>query len=270
MVVFERTACISCGACARDCFPGAITMESGAPVLSAPDACIRCGHCVAVCPTAAVSMPDEDMSEVKPAAPMPDGSQMLELIQFRRSVRHYTAEPVSDEQIAMLLDAARWCPTAKNAQSTRYLIVREQKRALLGAAIDALASVGQSMLADPALPADEARRAQKFVQWQADFLADPVGTDPLFFHAPVLILFLSGADARDAAAAAAYVSLQAAAMGLGCLFSGYFTAVAGAPAIRSLLDLPENCQVARCLVVGHPAVQFRRTVPRRPADVRWL
>lgn len=270
MITFDREACVGCGACARDCFPDAITMEAGRPVLSRPDACIRCGHCVAVCPTGAVSMPDADMSEVVSGVPDTDAASLLHLMQFRRSVRQYTAAPVTDEALARLLDAARWCPTAKNAQDTRYIVVREKRQALLSLALGALAQLGEKMLQDPALPADERRRAEKFVRWDKDFRADPAGTDPLFFHAPMLLLFISGPDARDAAAAAAFSGLEAAAMGLGCLFSGYFTAVSASPDIRAMLGLKGGEQVARCLVVGHPAVRFRRTVPRDRADVRCL
>ena len=271
MVTFDRAACIGCGACARDCFPGAIEMAGRTPEFSRPDACIRCGRCVAVCPTGAVSMPDEEMREVVPGAPDVREGELLHLMQFRRSVRQYTSAPVTDDELSRLLDAARWCPTAKNAQDTRYIVVREQKQALLGLALDALGGLGRSMLQNPALPPDERRRADNFIRWQQEFLADPAETDPLFFHAPMLLLFISGPDARDAAAAAAFSGLQAAAMGLGCLFSGYFTAVAAAsPDIRALLGLNEGEQVARCLVVGHPAVRFHRTVPRKAADVRYL
>jgi nitroreductase/NAD-dependent dihydropyrimidine dehydrogenase PreA subunit len=269
MIEFDRARCVGCGACARDCFPEAITMQNGAPTFSAPGACIRCGHCVAVCPMDCVTMPDAQMDEVRPGKPNVSADELLHLMQFRRSTRQYTAEPVTEAESEKLLTAARWCPTAKNAQNTTYIVVREQKTALLGAALEALASLGASMLRNPDLPPDEVRRAEKFVRWLDEFHADPT-FDPLFFHAPMLLLFVSKSDPRDAAAAAAYVGLQAAAMGLGCLFSGYFTAVAGqSEAIRTMLGLAPDEQVARCLVLGHPAVQFRRTVPRDAANVRF-
>lgn len=271
MVTFDNTICIGCGACARDCFPEAIVLDGRTPLFARPDACIRCGHCVAVCPVGAVSMPDENMAEVAAVTQTPDADALLHLMQLRRSVRQYTSQPVTDAELTQLINAARWCPTAKNAQDTRYLIVRQAKDALLREALTALAALGETMLAAPFLAPDERRRAEKFVRWLSDYRADPAGVDPLFFHAPALLLFVSGPDARDAAAAAAYVGLEAASMGLGCLFSGYFTAVAAESApIRAILGLADGEQVARCLVLGHPAVHFHRTVPRRAADVRQL
>ena len=80
-----------------------------------------------------------------------------------------------------------------------------------------------------------------------------------------------GNDARDAAAAAAYTELLAAELGLGCLYSGYFTACcAGSEAIRNLLGLKNGEQVVRCLVLGHPDVAFRRTAPRKPVSLTEL
>lgn len=270
MILFDRAACIGCGACVRDCFPHALTMERGLPELSAPASCIRCGHCIAVCPTAAVSMADADMSEVNEGVTSLEAAALLQAMQTRRSVRQYTDEPVTDEQLRMLIDAARWCPTAKNAQDTKYIIVREKKDELLGAALKELASLGRKSLSFPGFSKDDARRAENFIRWYDEYRIDPVNTDPLFFHAPALILFISGKEMRDAAAAAAYTGLMADSMGLGCLFSGYLNAVTNTKAIRELLELKDGERVARCLVVGHPAVHFRRGVPRDHADIRFL
>ncbi len=269
MIEFNRAACIGCGACVRDCFPHALSMEDGAPALSAPASCIRCGHCIAVCPTGAVTMPDADMAEVVEGIGRLGADELLHAMQSRRSVRQYTDEPVTDEELNKLLDAARWCPTAKNAQDTKYIIVREKKDELLGLALKDLASLGRKSLAFPGFTKDDARRAENFIRWYDEYQADPVNTDPLFFHAPALILFISGKEMRDAAAAAAYTGLMADALGLGCLFSGYLNAVTNTKAIRELLGLEEGERVARCLVVGHPAVRFRRSVPRDHADVRY-
>jgi nitroreductase len=114
------------------------------------------------------------------------------------------------------------------------------------------------------------RRAQNFLTWEQQVREDP-DFDPLFFHAPLLILLVSDAEgARDAAAAAAYMELLAHTLGLGCLYSGYFCAAAGDPAIRERLGLPEGRQVTRCLVLGWPDIKFRRSVPRKALQVRYL
>jgi anaerobic sulfite reductase subunit C len=49
----DKNGCISCGLCAKNCTPGAITMGEDRKPLLATDPCIWCGDCVKVCPTGA-------------------------------------------------------------------------------------------------------------------------------------------------------------------------------------------------------------------------
>lgn len=270
MIRFDTQRCIGCGLCVRDCFPGAISMVEGKPALSAPGNCLACGHCIAVCPGGCVSDDALNMEESFPVCTSSDPTSLLRLMQSRRSCRHYTAEPVTEAELNSLLEAARACPTAKNLQATRYIVVTEKIGALLDAALEGLGKVGIAQKATATAP-DELRRAENFIRWAALRKEDKT-FDPLFFHAPMLLMFVSdGALARDAAAAASYTELMAASMGLGCLYSGYFTAcAAGSPEIQSMLGLKSGEQVVRCLVLGHKDVRFFRTAPRRPLNITNL
>ncbi len=270
MIEFDLSRCIGCGKCAWDCFPSAITIENRKPSLTAPGNCIGCGHCIAICPVAAVSDPALPGDDIQPISKAHNPEALLGTMRARRSCRHYTDQPVTQQELSMLLSAARACPTAKNLQGTRYISVTKGIPAILDAALDALAQVGHMQLKTAADP-NELRRARNFLAWQQQRKEDG-SFDPLFFHAPQLLMFVSdGNDARDAAAAAAYTELMAAELGLGCLYSGYFTACcAGSEAIRNLLGLKNSEQVVRCLVLGHPDVTFRRTAPRKPISLTEL
>ena len=46
-------ACVSCGACAGECAPNAIS-EKGDKYWIDPDKCVDCGVCVDACPTEAI------------------------------------------------------------------------------------------------------------------------------------------------------------------------------------------------------------------------
>ncbi|MFX1319256.1 MAG: nitroreductase family protein [Promethearchaeota archaeon] len=48
-----------------------------------------------------------------------------ELVKKRRSIHYFTDEPVSNEDISHILEAARWAPSAGNNQPWRFIIVRE-------------------------------------------------------------------------------------------------------------------------------------------------
>lgn len=270
MITFDQNRCIGCGKCAWDCFPGAFTIENKQATLTAPANCIGCGHCIAVCPVGAVSDPALPCDDVQSIAAEHNPDALLSAMRARRSCRHYTDQPVTQQELSMLLSAARACPTAKNLQGTRYISVTKSIPALLDAALEGLGHVGTMQLKTATDPG-ELRRARNFIMWQQTRKEDTT-FDPLFFHAPQLLMFVSDkSDVRDAAAAAAYAELMAAELGLGCLYSGYFTACcAGSKEIQTMLGLKDNEQVVRCLVLGHPDIKFRRTAPRKPVSLTEL
>ena len=273
MISFDRTACIGCGACAADCFPHAIRMEDGRPQPAFLEACIHCGHCIAVCPVFAVSDEDLCMDEVREIPEKDrrvDPELLLNQMTFRRATRHFRPDPLREADLARILEAGRRCPTAKNRQATEFVLVEQEIETLRRMAIDRLADLGRAMRLRGAA-ADMLRRAETFVAWQEALREDPE-LDPLFFHAPALLLVISDEEGReDAAAAAAYMELEAVACGLGVLYSGYFAAAArGHEGIARVLGLEDGRSVIRCLVLGTPDIRFFRTVPREPLKFRRL
>src|SRR5665647_52392 len=52
----DKSACISCGLCAKSCVPKAIVMGADNKPVLTPEKCIWCGDCVKVCPTEAWSV----------------------------------------------------------------------------------------------------------------------------------------------------------------------------------------------------------------------
>lgn len=270
MIQIDPARCIGCGLCVGDCFPAALALSDGTAKLAAPDNCIGCGHCIAICPQNAMSDPNLPADDIRTLTKFQRPEELLELMRSRRSCRHYKKQPVARETVDALLAAARACPTAKNLQDTRYILVREKIPALLDAALAALGNVGVTQKVNATDPS-ELRRAENFIRW-AQLRQKDKTFDPLFFHAPLLMLFVSDrGDPRDAAAAASYVELMAAAQGLGCLYSGYFTAcAAGNTEIANILSLAAQEQVVRCLVLGYPDVRFQRTAPRKALDITEL
>lgn len=266
MIIIDSNKCIGCGLCVRDCFPGALTMEERNPRFAYSDRCIGCGHCIAVCPTEAVSDDTLDMNEVLSQQPEKTPENLLLSMQMRRSCRHFTAEVVSEHDLNMILEAARYCPTAKNLQGTRYIAVKESISELLDAALEGLGHAGRQIQKTATDP-NELRRANNFINW-SEIRRTNKNFDPLFFHAPLVLMFVSDGDVRDPAAAASYAELMAYHLGLGCLYSGYFTACSDiSPKVREILGLNPEEKVVRCLVLGHPDVKFLRSVPRKPVDL---
>ena len=69
---------------------------------------------------------------------------VMEAIQSRRSVRKYKPDPVPDEVLGRVLEAARLAPSGKNLQPWRFIVVRDLEiRKKL-----AKASAGQTFMAE--------------------------------------------------------------------------------------------------------------------------
>ena len=51
-------------------------------------------------------------------------NEVLRALRERRSIRKYTAAPVTREDVHEILDAGRWAPSGKNNQPCRFLVVR--------------------------------------------------------------------------------------------------------------------------------------------------
>ena len=53
--------------------------------------------------------------------------QLVDLIRMRRSIRHMTGERIPDEDLELILDAARYAPSPENMQMWRYVVIREDQ-----------------------------------------------------------------------------------------------------------------------------------------------
>ena len=52
-------------------------------------------------------------------------ADILEVITSRQSIRRYTDQPVPDEMIDKIIEAARWAPSGENEQPWRLILVRD-------------------------------------------------------------------------------------------------------------------------------------------------
>lgn len=95
------------------------------------------------------------------------------------------------------------------------------------------------------------------------------GEDVVFYGAPAVLIFHHSpyADLADASIACTYAMLAAESLGLGT------TMIGGAPLLqrdRNLcrrLGIPVGNKPTIALILGHPAVSYRRAIARRFADV---
>jgi nitroreductase len=185
--------------------------------------------------------------------------EFLELVKNRRSIRHYKADPVSDEDIEKIIEAARWAPSGFNSQLWEFVVVKDP--ALREQIIAFVVEAYKTMFKKTAPPKkDGVDPGRKFVMgWQKApvFIipfgdtrvrdcspVPPVKTDDIKWNS---VFYSSMAIAYQ------YVALAAVSLGLG---SQWVSAVCAPPVearIKELLGIPAAMKVYDMLTLGYPA-----------------
>lgn len=259
MIRIDKEKCIGCGLCIDDCFSKSLSLFERKAVYTGD--CIKCGHCVAICPVMAVSIPEFDMADIKDvenARDRIDADSLSQMIKERRTIRHFKHKTVEKEKIERMIDAGRYTATAKNTQGNRFVVVEKQLESFKQMVWrDTVAAVREERNADAGLLAQYARY---YVE---------EGIDYLFRDASVLIC-IANALKWDANMAAQTMEFMAVAQGLGVMYDGLLMRAANLSeeAIK-LLDL-QGKPLAACMLVGYSNVTYKRTAPRKKADVHWL
>jgi len=152
--------------------------------------------------------------------------EVFEAIKNRYSCRSYKAEPVPEEKLKKILEAARLAPSAHNEQEWKFIVVRDSEK--------------RKKLAKAAL-------SQDFIA-EAPVVIVAVATDPEH-------ILSSGVPAYtlDLAIAIEHMALEAVEEGLGTCWIGAFDQVA----VKKILKITERCKVVALLPLGYPADEPR-------------
>lgn len=156
---------------------------------------------------------------------------MKNIIFQRTSVRKYTSEGVSTEQIETLLKAGMAAPSARNIQPWEFIVV--QDRALL----DTISELGSfaHMLKEAPLAIIVCADLNKEMPAQAGK------------HYWI----------QDCSAATQNIMLQATELGLGSVWIGTFPKEEMYKPLAQLLELPENIIAVTTIAIGHPEGEIK-------------
>ena len=151
---------------------------------------------------------------------------VLEAIKERRSVRAYTDEEVSEEDVERLIEAARWAPSAGNIQPWAFVVVKEveTKRKLSYATLN-----------------------QTFIQKAPVVIvvcADVTRSSRIYGSRGEKLYSL-----QDTAAATENILLAAQELGLATCWLGAFRENEVAKAVKA----PRNLRPVAMVAVGYPA-----------------
>ena len=142
---------------------------------------------------------------------------LREVFEKRKSIRKFTGEPIKEDQIKLIMEAAQIAPSASNKQPYKFIVIKndEFKKVLRKKAV-----------------------AQRFIE-----------------KAAVIFVALGNKKESDywykvdIGIAVQHMALQAAELGLGSCWVGAIKN----DEVRELLKVPNNWAIVALLVVGVPA-----------------
>lgn len=250
-VNINKELCVGCGKCITDCVSEKIKLVDGKAEFMF-NRCIQCGHCYSICPTGAVTLTKYGEIPEEKAEPYDiiDSDKLLKFMKSRRSIRKFTDEKVSEEDIRKIIEAGRYCPTGTNAQDFSFTVITDE--------IDSLEKECCRFL----------RKLQKIGGPAAKYFRNMTIDDNFFFKKAPLVIVVNGKGKTSPCLASSYMELMAVSLGLGVMYSGFFTGVIKfSKKIAKRLNTPEGYKPVTCLVIGHPDVEYKRIPPRNEAVV---
>ncbi len=184
--------------------------------------------------------------------------ELREAIYSRRSVRAYSAEPLSRETLEELMQAAVQAPTAMNLQPWAFGVIEGVER------LRAYSDRTKAYLLDNlhSLPGLEQYR---------ELFANP--DTNLFYGAPALVVIFAKpggvAPDFDCAMAAQNLMLAARAEGLGTCWIGFFAFLLNQAEVRQELGVPEDYRPIAPIIVGHPLQPAEPVEKAAPQVIFW-
>lgn len=199
--------------------------------------------------------------------------QFLELAKKRRSIRQFRADPVPDEYIGKILDAARWAMSGANGQPWEFIVVRDKE------VMRKLYKAGSE--SEEQTAAVETSRTHEMRQpWYRD-LPNTVPASR-FSDAPVIIAVIG--DPRTAQAtvlnrlcdrrwvvdenmanATQIIHLAVAACGLGSQWvtvDRYYEEL-----IKPILRVPPILRIFSLVPIGYPAIEPKKPYRRELEEI---
>jgi nitroreductase len=160
-----------------------------------------------------------------------DSSDFFQFLNSRSSVRHYSGETISEEEIVYLLDCAITAPSAGNLEAWDVVLVRD--------------TIRKEELSDASLGQLHVREAPVLLVLCANYVRS------MSRYSERGILYA----VQDATIACTYLMLAAHAIRLRCCWVGAFDE----DEVKTILDLPAHIRPVAMLCIGKGSLPAEMT-----------
>jgi nitroreductase/NAD-dependent dihydropyrimidine dehydrogenase PreA subunit len=294
MIKIDQHLCIACGICGEICprrIPETIMKNKKKTTVISPERlnlCMACGHCSAICPNGAIQVEQLPLDNFSPVEKNNiKNEQLLTFLKQRRSVRRYNKKPVPREIINRIVEAAHTAPTGTGSMTTGVIIIDNPEilakfSRFVYQGYETLVKVLNNPIARFIIKRKKGKMILKtlqdfvmpgmrwYIRWYREGKSNEILRDCpvlLLFHSPVL----EPMAPSNCLVAAYNTSLMSQAMDVGTCFNDLIPPMCNRLSeIRRLLKLPADREVYASLIMGYPKFKFKRVIPRRLAEVRYL
>ncbi|MDO8568654.1 MAG: nitroreductase family protein [Dehalococcoidales bacterium] len=169
--------------------------------------------------------------------------ELMQAIKERRSIRKYRTDPIPDEMLNTILEAARWAPSWSNTQSWRLVLVRNQEtRNKLAGVLKSTRPGGinrasEAIRAVPVVIVACAERGLSGILRAGDQVGKPATDKGEYWY-----MFDLGLAMQN-------LTLTAHSLGLGTVHVGMFEAAE----VARILGLPDKIVPVELMPLGWPA-----------------
>ena len=291
----NQEKCTGCGQCLSQCSSGLLSFPENPDDSKNPkkmifrdptNSCSLCGHCLAVCPVEAINYENGDpcltSSAIKDRKHY-SYDNILEILRGRRSIRQYHDKLVPREEIAAILEAMRYAPSASNEQNWEYIILTDPTRIQeFSQKVVSMISFTYKLVSNPIIntlflwgSTRKLARDPSFLYSMKNLLnRAECGDDPIFFKAPCVIILHSPTYGNlagcDAGIALTHGMLAARSRGLGTCWIGIAQeAMQRIGKFNRWLGIPKKRKVWGMFTLGYPKETFQRAPPRESLRVIW-
>ena len=202
-----------------------------------------------------------------------DYEAFLQLVETRRSTRSFKADPIPDEYVDRIIEAARFAPSGANSQPWEFIVIKDKETK------DRIAT----------LLTEQGEAGRKVEAARDEDLRFP-GTqgparEPGYKNAPVFILLCGDPRTKEAyplfttltrgdshfasglASAFLYMTLAATTLGLGSQWVSATGSPLVKPLLKQLLEIPHELEIYDMLVLGYAAAQPPKRFVRERAEM---
>ena len=186
-------------------------------------------------------------------------NNVIENIMNRRSVRLYDSRPIPQDVLQTIIDAGNAAPTAANAQSWRFVVVRDK------AFKDKLMSL--------AIP-----RYKKWIEKAPKKLSDmrkeidASTNDPVYYNAPVIVFVIGSGMTSDfdTPMVCENMMLAARSFGIGSCWVYIGQLPLDDEEIRKELKMQEGEKVYGPILFGYPEKDFPQSPQKKEPKIKWI